>query len=65
MANFGAAFLIGFALLSIHYKYDPGTALVSTLIGAVVGAGVELISDSEWDTVTVPVAILAVMLLIL
>ena len=65
LANFGAAFLIGFALLSIHYKYDPGTALVSTLIGAVVGAGVELISDSEWDTVTVPVAILAVMLLIL
>ena len=65
LADFAAAFLIGSALLSIHYKYDPGTTLTSALIGAVVGAGVELVSDSEWDTVTVPVAILAVLLLLL
>ena len=65
LADFAAAFLIGSALLSIHYKYDPGTTLTSALIGAVIGAGVELVSDSEWDTVTVPVAILAVLLLLL
>ena len=36
--------------------------LVCGLLGGAVGAAVELFSPSEWDTVTVPMAVLAVLL---
>ena len=38
------------------------TALPGVLLGAAIGAATELFSPSEWDTVTVPVSILAVLL---
>ena len=56
------SFLTGFCLLRLYYGYS---ASLSALLGAAVGTGAELFSDSEWDTVTVPVAILAVMLFML
>ena len=37
---------------------------LAALIGAFVGTGVELVTPSEYDTVTVPVAVLAVLLLL-
>ena len=36
---------------------------VGLAVGAAIGAGVELFSPSELDTITVPIAILAVLLL--
>jgi hypothetical protein len=60
---FAASFLIGTALLILNYDYGSAEAAMAVLPGAVVGAATELLSSSEWDTVTVPVAILAVLLL--
>ena len=51
-----ASFLVGMML--------TGTMLPS-LIGAIAGATTELYSSSEWDTVTVPIAILTVLLVLL
>ena len=62
---FAASFLIGIAMLMLNYDYKAAEAAMSVFPGAVVGAATELISPSEWDTVTVPVAILAVLLLTL
>ena len=62
-AMFAASFLIGTALLILNYDYGSAEAAMAVLPGAVVGAATELLSSSEWDTVTVPVAILAVLLL--
>ena len=64
-AMFAASFLIGMAMLMLNYDYKAAEAAMSVFPGAVVGAATELISPSEWDTVTVPVAILAVLLLTL
>lgn len=64
-AMFAASFLIGMAMLMLNYDYKAAEAAMSVFPGAVVGAATELISSSEWDTVTVPVAILAVLLLTL
>ena len=62
-AMFIASFLIGFCLLCFYCGYSYGAVLLGLAVGAAIGAGVELFSPSEWDTVTVPIAILAVLLL--
>lgn len=59
------AFLTGFGLLWLYFGYPPAQAAGAAAVGAFLGTVVELLSPSEWDTVTVPVAILAVMLLML
>lgn len=58
VAMFAASFIVGFCLLAFYCGYPPGRIIRGTLTGAVIGAGTELLSPSEWDTVTVPIAIL-------
>lgn len=62
-AMFIAATLVGFAFLSVSKVYPPGTAAIAAVLGGAVGAGIELISGSEYDTVTVPAAVLIILLL--
>lgn len=59
-----AAFLSGIVVLYLKQGMDFPLALLSAGIGALLGAATELFSPSEYDTVTVPVAIAAVLLLI-
>ena len=62
-AMFAASFLVGFCLLCFYCGYPYGSVLLGVAVGAAIGAETELFSPSEWDTVTVPVAILVVLLL--
>ena len=64
-AMLAVSFLAGFGLLHLHYGYAPGFAAAAALAGAVPGTAVELVSPSEWDTVTVPVVILTLLLFML
>ncbi len=57
-----ASTLTGTLLLGVHYEYPMGASLCCALTMALVGTATELFSDSEWDTVTVPVAMLVVAL---
>ncbi|MBR1586399.1 MAG: hypothetical protein IJ662_12735 [Clostridia bacterium] len=59
-----ASFLAGFFLLHFSSGYPSAMILPGVWVGAIVGAGTELLSPSDWDTVTVPVAILIVLLLL-
>ncbi|MBR0391654.1 MAG: hypothetical protein IJK38_04970, partial [Oscillospiraceae bacterium] len=58
-----SSFLVGFCLLRFYFGYPFGSVLLEVVVGATIGAGVEQLSPSEWDTVTVPVAILVVLLM--
>ena len=53
----------GMAVFVLYCHFPPGKAFLPIIAGAVTGAAAELFSPSEYDTVTVPVAILAVLLL--
>ncbi len=57
--------LTGFGLLWLHSGYSAGTSFSCALAMAFAGTIAELISPSEWDTVTVPVTMLTIALLIL
>lgn len=63
-AMFIVSFLAGYLLLCLWGGYPFGIVPV-VLLGALVGAATELFSSSEWDTVTVPTAVLTVLLLLL
>ncbi len=58
------SFFAGFLLIHFRYRFPAGTSAVIAFAGASAGTLAELLSDSEWDTVTVPTVILAVFLLI-
>ena len=62
-AMFLTAFISGMLVLCLAQKTPFLTALPAVLIAAVLGAATELFSSSEIDTVTVPVVILAVLLI--
>ncbi len=64
IAMFAAAFLSGLIVLLAVQKMPTGRALISAGIAAVFGAATELFSPSEYDTVTVPLVIMAVLLII-
>lgn len=64
-AMFVTSFATGLCLLRLQYGYPAGLAAGAALLGAAAGTLTELLSQSEWDTVTVPVVILAVMLWLL
>ena len=64
-AMLAVAFLTGLAVLWLFYRFPAGRTALVCLPAAVVAAAVELFSPSEWDTVTVPVAVLMVLLLLL
>ena len=60
-AMLGTALLCGLAALLLQ-GFSVGKAFFPALVGAAVGAATELFSPSEYDTVTAPVAIVAVLL---
>ena len=57
-----ASFAVGFLVLTLTQKTGLPRALLSAGIGALIGTVTELFSPSEYDTVTVPAMILAVLL---
>lgn len=65
MAMFTAAFLFGLVFLVFLLGIPPAKALPAAIVGALVGALTELFTASEYDTITVPIAILAVMLIMI
>ena len=54
----------GFCVLYFGQKMTLLSALVSAIIGAIFGAATELFTPSEYDTITVPTVIAAVLLTI-
>lgn len=64
-AMFCISFLAGFLLIHFRYQFPAGISFAAACTGAFAGTLTELISDSEWDTVTVPTVILAVLLAII
>ncbi|MCR5230931.1 MAG: TSUP family transporter [Solobacterium sp.] len=61
---FAVSFTAGFIMLFPVCGISPGKSFAGALCGAAVGAAVELVSEGEWDTVTVPAAVLVPLLLI-
>ena len=61
-AMFFTAFLCGIVFLRLYAGADLSKAVLPVLAGGAVGTLTELVTSSEWDTVTVPLAILIVML---
>lgn len=58
------SFICGLAVFLLYCHFPFGKAFLPILAGAVIGAAAELFSPSEYDTVTVPAAVLAVLLLL-
>ena len=54
----------GFFVLLFGHKTMAGTALVSAVVGALLGTATELFTPSEYDTVTVPTVIAAALLIL-
>ncbi|MBQ9250482.1 MAG: TSUP family transporter [Oscillospiraceae bacterium] len=63
IAMFAAAFLSGVIVLHFFGGFAAVRSALVALLAALVGAATELLSPNEWDTVTVPVAIVIIMLL--
>ena len=57
--------ITGVCLLCLHFGYPASISIICALSMAVSGTLAELLSPSEWDTVTVPVTMLIFALLIL
>ena len=57
--------LTGTALLWLYCRYSAETSVFCALTMGIAGTIVELFSPSEWDTVTVPVIMLTIALIIL
>ncbi|MBQ6504548.1 MAG: TSUP family transporter [Flexilinea sp.] len=64
LAMMFVSFIFGLLLMLSHEITISG-ALLSSLIGAVFGAFTEMVTPSEYDTITVPFVIMAVLLLLL
>ena len=62
-AMFLVSLICGLAVFLLYCRFPFWKSLFPIFIGAIVGAVTELFSPSEYDTVTVPAAILAVLLL--
>lgn len=63
LAMLAVSALIGILFLMLYSGYSPLRAVLVGGIAALIGTGVELISPSELDTVSVPVVLLAILLL--
>lgn len=59
-----AAFLVGLLALRWGQGLAWPVALLWSCMGALAGAATELFSPSEYDTVTVPLVILALLLVL-
>ena len=64
MAMLVVSFLSGIIILLLVQKMPLHKAVLTTAVGALLGTATELLSPSEYDTVTVPTVILAVLLLL-
>ena len=64
-AMFFLSALTGIGFLILYCGYPAGVSLGCALLMAAAGTIAELVSASEWDTVTVPVVMLVIALLIL
>ena len=64
LAMFISAFACGMIMMTVFGEYSLVRAILTSLPAALAGALTELVSPSEYDTVTVPVVILAVLLLL-
>ena len=58
-----ASFLVGTGLLWLYHGFALGFVILPVLIAALIGTIVEMLSPSEWDTVTVPIAILGFLMI--
>jgi hypothetical protein len=56
--------LVGLGVLWLHFGYSAEKSLLCVLTMAAAGTVTEMISPSEWDTVTVPVTMLITALII-
>ena len=65
LAALGAGTGTGLAVFLLYCRFPFWKSLPPVLAGAAVGAAAELFSPGEYNTVTVPAAILAVLLLFL
>ena len=63
-AMFLVSMICGLAVFLLYCHFPFWKSLAPIFVGAVIGAATELFSSSEYDTVTVPVAVLAVLLLL-
>ena len=63
LAMFAAAFFFGTIALRFFGGFATGRAALAAFLAAFAGAATELFSPSEWDTVTVPVVVLIVLML--
>ena len=64
LAMFAISFVAGFLVLILTWETELWSVLLLSCVGALFGAATELLSPSEYDTVTVPVAITVVLLLL-
>ena len=64
LAMFAVSFAVGFLVLILTRETQLWRVFLLSGVGAMVGAATELLSPSELDTVTVPVAITAALLLL-
>lgn len=64
-AMFFISALTGIGFLGLYCGYPAGIAILCALLMAAAGTIAELVSPSEWDTVTVPVTMLIIALIIL
>ena len=62
ISMFAAAFLSGVIVLHFLGGFDPVRTVIMAIFAGSTGAATELYSPSEWDTVTVPVIIMIVLL---
>ena len=58
-----ASFLVGTGFLWLYHRLPLCFVILPVLIAALIGTFVEMLSPSEWDTVTVPVAILSFLMI--
>ena len=63
-AMFAAAFISGVIVLGLYAGISPAKAALCACAGAACGAIAELITSSEYDTVSVPLTILVILLVL-
>ena len=63
-AMFLISTLVGLGVLWLHFGYSAEKSLLCALTMAAAGTVTEMISPSEWDTITVPVTMLIIALIV-
>ncbi|MDE6592754.1 MAG: TSUP family transporter [Oscillospiraceae bacterium] len=63
-AMFLVSLICGLSVFLLYCHFPFWESLAPIFVGAIIGAATELFSPSEYDTVTVPVAVLVVLLLL-